>query len=268
MDIEGSLEAMSLPTLVQFIAQRGDQALIELKLDSCVGRLYLDDGQLRHAEFQEPGGKSLIGEEAIYELLNWHTGQFIVNMEVSAPKETIQKSWDFLLMEGLRRIDESQAHELEEPEEEDLAQLLAGLSESDAAILQGMVAQQKETIEMANLNETLATVMQIDGAIAAALVDWQSGLTLGTAGGGGSFNIELAAAGNTNVVKSKLSVMKDLKLKGTVEDVLITLSEQYHLIRMLENHPNLFLYVALNRSQANLGLARHRLQSLEHELSV
>lgn len=120
---------------------------------------------------------------------------------------------------------------------------------------------------MANLNQTLEAVMQIDGAVAAALVDWESGLTLGTVGDG-NFNIDLAAAGNTNVVSSKLSVMKDLKLKGTIEDILITLTEQYHLIRLLKDHPNLFLYVALNRSRSNLGLARHRLSALEKDLSI
>lgn len=267
MDIEGSLEAMNLPTLVQFIAQEGDQALIQLEHNSRTGRLYLENGRLCHAELQVPGENSLTGEEVIYELLNWHTGRFSVKKEVQSPETTIQNNWDFLLMEGLRRIDERQASESEESEEESLAEILSNLSEADAAIIQGMVAQQKEQINMANLNQTLEAVMKIDGAVAAALVDWESGLTLGTAGGG-NFNIELAAAGNTNVVSSKLSVMKDLKLKGTIEDILITLSEQYHMIRLLGEHPNLFLYVALDRAKANLGLARHRLSALEKELSI
>lgn len=119
---------------------------------------------------------------------------------------------------------------------------------------------------MADLNQTLENVMAIDGAIAAALVDWESGLTLGTIGNG--LNIELAAAGNTNVVRSKLAVMKDLELKGTIEDILITLTEQYHLIRLLESNPSLFLYVALRRDIANLGLARHRLSNIEKELTL
>lgn len=268
MDIEGNLEAMNLPTLVQFIAQAGDQALIQLEQDSRVGWLYLENGQLRHAELQGPGAYSLMGEEVVYELLNWHTGRFTVKKEVQPPEITIEKGWDFLLMEGLRRIDEGQAEEeLEEFEEESLAEILADLSEADAAAIKEIVAaQQKEEFEMANLNQTLEAIMQIDGAIAAAVVDWQSGLTLGTIGSG--LNIDLAAAGNTNVVRSKLSVMKDLKLKGTIEDILITLTEQYHLIRLLESSPNLFIYVALNRSNSNLGLARHKISALEHELSL
>ena len=120
---------------------------------------------------------------------------------------------------------------------------------------------------MANIQDTLDNIMAIDGAIATALVDWNSGMTLGTVSGEG-INIDVAAAGNTNVVRAKLGVMKDLKLKGTIEDILITLTEQYHLIRPLSANQNLFIYVALKRSQANLGLARHKLAEIEKELEV
>jgi len=119
---------------------------------------------------------------------------------------------------------------------------------------------------MADVKETLDAIMEIDGAIASALVDWQSGMTLGTIGTG--MDIDLAAAGNTNVVRAKLTVMKDLKIKGTIEDILITLTEQYHLIRLLDSNPDLFLYVALNRKTANLGMSRHQLSNIEKKLVV
>ena len=121
---------------------------------------------------------------------------------------------------------------------------------------------------MASIQDTLDEIMGFDGAIAAALVDWQSGMTLGTAGGGNALNIELAAAGNTNVVRAKLAVMKDLKIKGGIEDILITLTGQYHLIRLLGSNKTLFIYVALKSDQANLGLARHKLAALEGDLEV
>lgn len=120
---------------------------------------------------------------------------------------------------------------------------------------------------MANIEQTLDGAMGIDGAVAAALVDWDSGLTLGTAGGGNGFNIDLAAAGNTGVVKAKMGVMKDLKLKGGIEDILITLTDQYHIIRTLHD-THMFLYLALRRDGANLGLARHQLNALEADLSI
>ena len=119
---------------------------------------------------------------------------------------------------------------------------------------------------MSDVKNMLERAMQIDGAIAVALVDWNSGMTLGTMGSG--INIELAAAGNTNVVRSKLKVMRDLGLKDRIEDMLITLGSQYHLIRLLESQPNLFIYLALNKTNANLGMARYQLSQLERELVV
>ena len=119
---------------------------------------------------------------------------------------------------------------------------------------------------MDNVEQTLQKIMNIDGAIAAALVDWESGLTLGTVGSG--FDIDLAAAGNTNVVRAKLDVMNDLKLEGGIEDILITLTEQYHLIRLLHGNEGLFLYVTLKRGSANLGMARHQLNAIEQELAI
>ena len=109
--------------------------------------------------------------------------------------------------------------------------------------------------------------MKIDGAIASALVDWESGLTLGTVGSPG-FDIEYAASGNTAVVKAKMNVMRHLGIRGPIEDILITLANQYHLIRPLAQHPSLYLYVAIDKDKGNLGLARHRLKTIEESLSV
>jgi hypothetical protein len=273
LDVHGDLQVISLPTLVQFIAQEGGQSLIQIEDNTNIGRLYFDQGHLRHAELlitSDGNEEKQIGEEVVYELLNWPTGIFTIKKNIPAPEHTVQQSWDFLLMEGLRQLDEQQigdASPVPAQEQETLHDILSDISEADAAIIHEIAAQQqKEHVDMANIKDSLDQIMAIDGAIAAALVDWESGLTLGTIGSG--LNIELAAAGNTNVIKAKMGVMKDLKLKGTIEDILITLSEQYHLVRMLESQPNLFIYVALNRSQANLGLARHRLINIEHELNV
>ncbi|MFC8569698.1 hypothetical protein ACFUIW_28480 [Streptomyces sp. NPDC057245] len=124
---------------------------------------------------------------------------------------------------------------------------------------------------MANLETSLKECLSaIDGATAAALVDYTSGMALGTLGGTKEFNLEVAAAGNTDVVRAKLRTMEHLGLKEEIEDVLITLSSQYHMIRLLKGRGGngLFLYLVLDSSRANLAMARHQLRRIESELEV
>lgn len=121
---------------------------------------------------------------------------------------------------------------------------------------------------MANVNKTLEETMKIDGAIGAALADWDSGLCLGAVGGGDRLNVEVAAAGNCQVVKAKMAIMSELGIKGAIQDILITLEDQIHLIRPLKRGDNLFLYLAIDKVKGNLGMARHRLQKLESELAM
>jgi hypothetical protein len=119
-----------------------------------------------------------------------------------------------------------------------------------------------------NIETALKEAMTIDGALGAALVDWESGMTLGTLGGSKTLNLELAAAGNSEVVRAKMRTMQALNLNESIEDILITLGKQYHLIRPMTSSEgaSLLLYLALDRSKANLGLARHYLKRVEKDL--
>lgn len=108
---------------------------------------------------------------------------------------------------------------------------------------------------------------EIAGYIGSCLVDSETGLMMASDGGNGSLDLEAAAAGNTEVVKAKRNAMKLLGLKDTIEDILISLGKQYHLIRPLEKAPAVFLYVALDRKVANLGMARVQVKNVEQSLS-
>jgi hypothetical protein len=121
-----------------------------------------------------------------------------------------------------------------------------------------------------NIETALKETMAIDGAIGASLVDWDSGMSLGSLGGGKYLDLEVAAAGNTEVVRAKMRTLESLRINDSIEDILITLGKQYHLIRLLKNtraDHGLFLYLVLDRAKSNLALARHSLRRIEGELT-
>ena len=124
----------------------------------------------------------------------------------------------------------------------------------------------KGDFDMANVAESLKAILSIDGAMGCALVDVDSGMALGTAGGG--INLEIAAAGNTEVVRAKLRVAKSLGITGGIEDILITLQDQYHLIRPLTKKGTLFLYVVIDRKKGNLAMGRYKVSEVEASLIV
>jgi hypothetical protein len=122
-----------------------------------------------------------------------------------------------------------------------------------------------------DIDTALKEAMAIEGATGVALVDWESGMALGTLGGGKYLDLDLAAAGNTEVVRAKMRTLESLGLDDSVEDILITLSTQYHLIRLLKSADagqKLFLYLVLDRGKANLALARHHLKRIEADLTI
>ncbi len=119
---------------------------------------------------------------------------------------------------------------------------------------------------MANLNDSLQDLMSLDGAMCAAIVDYNSGMMLGSAGSG--VDLELAAAGNTEVVRAKMKTMKALGLNETIDDILITLGKQYHIIRPSNSLPGIFVYYVLDNKRANLALARRKVNDVESSMTM
>jgi hypothetical protein len=127
-------------------------------------------------------------------------------------------------------------------------------------------SEPRESCPMATIKQSLEEILTVDGALCCALVDSTSGMMLGSAGSG--VDLELAAAGNTEVVRAKMKTMRSLGLNDVIEDMLITLGKQYHIVRPMARKEGLFLYVVLDKAKSNLALARRKIQDVEKELSV
>ena len=95
---------------------------------------------------------------------------------------------------------------------------------------------------------------EIPGFIAASLVDLESGMTLGTKTVRGDFDLAAASAYNSEMVKQKQKIMRALSLKTNLEDMLITLGDQIHLIKMVS--AGTFIYLAADRASTNIAIVR------------
>jgi predicted regulator of Ras-like GTPase activity (Roadblock/LC7/MglB family) len=109
---------------------------------------------------------------------------------------------------------------------------------------------------------SIAETNRIDGFIGACLVDSDSGLMLASEGGG-KLDLDLVAALHTDFFKAEQDAIEQLGLNQRIEDILITLERQVHLIRPLERNRSVFVYVALDKASSNLGMARIQLKAIE-----
>jgi len=118
---------------------------------------------------------------------------------------------------------------------------------------------------MADIKHTLDELMTLDGAMCAAVVDSSSGMILGSIGSG--VDMEVAAAGNTEVVRSKMKTMRALGLNDVIEDILITLGKHYHIIRPSARKEGVFIYFVLDKQRSNLAMARRKTQDVDKEMN-
>ena len=95
----------------------------------------------------------------------------------------------------------------------------------------------------------------IPGFIGASLVDLDSGMTLGARSARADFDLTAASAYNSEIVKQKQKVMKALNLRTHLEDILLTLGDQIHLIRLVT--PQSFVYLAAERASTNIAIVRN-----------
>ncbi len=106
--------------------------------------------------------------------------------------------------------------------------------------------------EIAEAFEHIAS--EIPGFIGASLVDMDSGMTLAVRSNRADFDLGVASAYNSELVKQKLKIMKALNLKTTLEDMILTLGDQIHFIKIVS--PTVFVYLAADRASANIAIVR------------
>lgn len=106
----------------------------------------------------------------------------------------------------------------------------------------------------------------IPGYIAVAVTEIKSGISYYSDASVAGFDPELASAFNLEVVKAKLNAISALGLDQNIDDIMITLSNQIHIIDISENN-EYFIYLAVDSSKANLGMTKALLNKYKKEIA-
>jgi len=101
MSFQGSIQELPVPDIIQLVSVSGKTGMFTLIRGSERGFIYLKNGQMVHARLGES-----TGEEAIYALAIWSSGEFQFTPGEESDTVSIQRSNTSLLMEAVRRLDE------------------------------------------------------------------------------------------------------------------------------------------------------------------
>ncbi|WP_373497979.1 response regulator [Desulfococcus sp.] len=100
----GRLTNIKLSDLIQMCCVSGISTVIQVRKNRTVGTIFIEEGEIIHADCGETEGLN-----AFYEIFSWQSGSFETLGDVAVPKTTIDKNWQYLLMEGHRQMDEALA---------------------------------------------------------------------------------------------------------------------------------------------------------------
>lgn len=228
----GSIHGLSLVDLLQmFHYARRSLAIVVDGL--APGHVFLEDGHVIHAVYRE-----LQGEPALRSILAMPAGSLRTMVLPQDTPRSITRDFQTLLLDSLRTVDEDA-----------LADADRGLDDLDAAMSE----------PMPHLPCVIERLHRLDGYCTAMLVDTQAGVVVGGDGPAAGLDPEIAAAGYSELYRLKCGLIDSLGAGDQIEDVVITLSRQYHVLHAVPGQPSLLLCVVLDRSRASLGLARYAL---------
>ena len=114
------------------------------------------------------------------------------------------------------------------------------------------------------LNETGG----IEGLLGWAVVQAGSGLVLArrTLEADQPFDVELAAAAASQLLRAQRLAAANLGLAAPLEDLVASAGSRLFVLRTVAHHPELFVFALFDQQRTNLALARHRLAELEKAL--
>lgn len=230
----GRITGITLFGLLQLLEVERKSGLVLVEASQRQGRLYFDEGTFVHAHT-----RLLDGLDAAYEILGWPDPAVEIFYKRRARQRTVREPLQHVLMEAARLLDESTR---------------ASVAEQRAAPPVPPQSLDAETI--------LAHVLKIDGAIGAALVRATDGTVLGQLAVGRGLDMTRAAKIAQDLVQAAL------RLRDGIEDIMITVDTQYHVMRLLGPAEDVLVHLVLDRDRSSLGMARQQLAKVARMAAI
>ena len=239
------IEGISLAGFVQLLHMERKTCALWVSIPGALGALFFHAGALVDARQADHGGAA-----AALEILTWRDPVITLEAQSRGRAATIHVGITELLLESARLADERERNARRR-----------GRPAAVAAPARPLPAERPPATAGA-IGLLLTEVMKLEGAAGAAVANWSLDHSLSLPDASEARPIESMMAGNCRLMRALMSAMARLGLAGRVQNILITLDEQSHIIWPLPRHEGLFLYLAINHARSNLALTRLRLQKI------
>jgi CheY-like chemotaxis protein len=244
----GSVHGLSLVDMLQMYHYGRRSVTIAVE-GSSPGRLHLRDGQIMHAEHQ-----GLTGEAAVASILAMPAGTLGTTTLPSATPQSVTRGLQEVLLSALRELDEATAH-AHDGDDENAFDIAFDLHADDDVI----AAKQALPPHALVLQRT----REIEGYLAACMFLASNG---GVVCFDGSIDLRPATSLTAEAMRRKQKTIDDMGMDDEAEDLLITSTNQYHLLRRLHSEVPAFIYLVLDRSRSNPILAKLALENAVRSL--
>ncbi|HEX8252613.1 MAG TPA: DUF4388 domain-containing protein [Thermoanaerobaculia bacterium] len=220
----GAISLPLLPDLIQIYTVAMADGALTIRRGMDRGTIWFERGEMTHAVCG-----ALVGEEAVYRLMEWRNGHFAFDPEARSAMRSIASSWQSVLMEGCRRMDE-------------------GVASEEASIVEAPRAELAESLS----GFCAAALFNADGALIAQQYQRPEH--------------DLVAAGPdvVEMLRRQAAVMTSLSRADALLDCFLFIGDQLHFVAPLAG--GRVLYVIVQSSVLNVAVIRRQVDRVAARL--
>jgi DNA-binding response OmpR family regulator len=252
--VKGRVENISLSSFLQLLEIERKTCTLSVAAGGRQGQLYFRQGKLVGAETGD-----VDGQDAALEIVAWEHADIEISDVCPVSGPPLPGGLAYLLMEAMRLKDESD--EAERTEEDELEAIL------DAPRPVPVPVEAPEVDPTDELRAILERGRSVGGAVATLLVETRTGSVV-AAISSKLLDLEDAAGATADLARRKGEMEERMGLRESVEELLVTTSRSFYLMRPVDTGEKHFLLMILDRRRADLTAAQDELTAIAREMAV